>query len=274
MRENVRVLPRRDWLDMTWQDLAGADTGRWIAVQPVAAVEQHGPHLPLGTDVRIAEAYLAAARAILPDDLPVTFLPLQACGKSDEHLAFPGTLTLEPDTLTRVLTELGAGLARAGLRKLVLVSSHGGNSPVFDIVARTLRARHGMLAVTCAFARFGYPDGLFAADERVHGIHAGDVETSIMLAARPDAVRADRAADAVPATVAMERQFTWLRADRPAGFGWMAQDLHPSGAAGDATAATAEKGRAALAHGARGFVALLAEVHRFDPSWLGEGPLG
>ena len=131
-----------------------------------------------------------------------------------------------------------------------------------------------MLAVPCSFSRFGYPDGLFSADEIAHGIHGGAVETSLMLAARPDLVRTDLARNFVPASAAMAREFKWLRAGEPVGFGWMSQDLNPSGAIGDATLATAAKGEAALAHGARAFVELLDDVTRFDLARLASGPLG
>ena len=268
------MLPKRDWLEMTWQDLAEADTARWIAVLPVAAVEQHGPHLPLGVDSFIGEAYLARAQALLPAELPVSFLPVQKLGQSEEHLAFPGTLTLSSATVITAWTEIAESLHRAGLRKLVIVTSHGGNLQAIELIARELRARLGMLVVTCAWHRFGYPDGLFTAEERHHGIHGGAIETSLMLAARPDTVRMERAPNAVPASVGMEREFKWLHTYRPAGIGWMTQDLHPSGAVGDATAASAERGEAALAYGARAFVDLLAEVDRFDFARLQKGPLG
>jgi creatinine amidohydrolase len=130
-----------------------------------------------------------------------------------------------------------------------------------------------MLVVTVGWHRFGYPEDAFDADERRHGIHGGDIETSLMLADRRDTVRMDKAEAAVPATVGMAQEFRWLGAFRPAGFGWMTQDLHPSGTVGDASRATAEKGEAALAHGAKGFVELLREVDRFDLARLTAGPL-
>jgi creatinine amidohydrolase len=265
--------PKRDWMDMTWQDIAGAETGRWIAVLPLAAVEQHGPHLPLGVDTFIAEAYLARVRPLLPEDLPVTFLPVQRVGVSAEHLSYPGTLTFSATTAIAAWTELGNSLARAGLRKLVLVTSHGGNVAAMELVARDLRTRLGMLAVTVGWHRFGYPDGTFPGEEKKHGIHGGDIETSLMLAAMPDTVRMDKAPNATPATIAMAREFKWLGAYRPAGFAWMTQDLNPTGAIGDATLASAEKGEAALAHGAKSFVELLREVDRFDLARLHDGPL-
>ncbi len=268
-------LPRRDWMEMTWRDIAGAGdaTRRWIAVLPLAAVEQHGPHLPLGVDSFIAEAYLGRVRKILPAELPVTFLPTQRVGVSVEHLAYPGTLTLSAATAVAAWTELGESLARAGLRKLVLVTSHGGNVSAMELVARDLRARLRMLAVTVGWHRFGYPDGTFSGEEKRHGIHGGDIETSLMLAAIPASVRKEAAPNATPATVAMAGEFKWLGAYRPAGFAWMTQDLNATGAIGDATLATAAKGEAALAHGAQAFVELLSEVDRFDLTRLREGPL-
>jgi len=268
-------LPKRDWMEMTWQEIAGAGeaAARWIAVLPLAAVEQHGPHLPLGVDTFIAEAYLAAVHKILPAALPVTFLPVQRIGVSVEHTAYPGTLTISAATAIAAWTEIGEAIARAGLRKLVLVTSHGGNVSAMELVARDLRARLGMLAVTVAWHRFGYPDDTFSREERHHGIHGGDIETSHMLAARPNLVRTDKIAKATPATVAMASEFKWLSGSRPAGFAWMTQDLEASGALGDATLASAGKGEASLAHGAEAFVELLGEVDRFDLARLKEGPL-
>src|ERR1700675_798209 len=249
------TLPKRNWMDMTWQDVAGAgaDTGRWIAVLPLAAVEQHGAHLPLSVDTYIAEAYLARVEKNLPEDLPVTFLPVQRVGVSAEHLSYPGTLTLSATTALAAWTELGESLARAGLRKLVLVTSHGGNVAAMELVARDLRARLGMLAVTVGWHRFGYPDDAFSSEEKRHGIHGGDIETSLMLAAKAETVRMEKAPNATPATVAMAREFKRLRAHRPPGVVWMTQDLHPSGAVGDATLASAAKGDAALTRGADAF---------------------
>jgi creatinine amidohydrolase len=269
------TLPKRDWMEMTWADIAAAGEAvrRWIAVLPLAAVEQHGPHLPLGVDAYIAEAYLARVRKILPETLPVTFLPVQRVGVSAEHLGYPGTLTLSAATAIKAWTEIGESLARAGLRKLLLVTSHGGNVAAMELAARDLRTRLGMLAVTVGWHRFGYPEGTFSGEERRHGIHGGDIETSLMLAAMPDTVRTEKAAQATPATIAMAREFKWLGAYRPAGFAWMTQDLNATGAVGDATQASAAKGDAALAHGAQAFVELMREMDRFDLARLREGPL-
>ncbi|HVG51026.1 MAG TPA: creatininase family protein [Xanthobacteraceae bacterium] len=268
------MAPRPDWNEMTWQDFASGDANRWIAVMPVAATEQHGPHLPVGVDAMIGRAYLARVRKQLPKDIPATFLPLQDFGVSAEHTAFPGTISVSAERMIPVWLEIGESIARAGVRKLVIVTSHGGNVATIDVVARELRVRHGMLAVTTAWQNFGYPDGLFDEREAKHGIHAGGIETALMLAAHRDLVRVDRTPIATPASIQMEQSFKWLRTHRPAGFGWMSQDLHSSGAIGDATQGTAEAGEAAYEFGACAFIELLRDVDRFDLAKLPGGPLG
>ncbi|MFG1477300.1 creatininase family protein [Xanthobacter sp. V4C-4] len=252
------------WSELSSPAVAALDMARLVAVLPVAAVEQHGPHLPLGTDLFIAEGYLARIAALVPDTLDVAVLPIQAVGKSDEHQTFAGTLTFTPATALAAWVELGACLARAGVRRLVLMNTHGGNVPVIDLVARTLRLDHGLLVAMSSMHRFGYPTGLFADHERAHGIHGGEVETSLMLAFRPELVDMAQAADFVPYSVAMEGEFRRLRANHPVGFGWLSEDLSPAGAMGDARGATVEKGEAAADFGARAFVELLQDVAAFD----------
>lgn len=264
--------PPRDWTEIHWPDIAGANPARWIAVLPLAATEQHGPHLPVGTDVMIGEAYLARVRALLPGTVPATFLPLQPIGISTEHIDYPGTLTLPADAAIKCWMALGESVARAGVKKLVMVTSHGGNSAAMTLVAQDLRAQHGLFVVTTSWSRFGAPDGLFPAEELRHGIHGGAVETSIMLAGYPASVRVDTIADFRPASIAMESEYRWLSAHRPAPFAWQAQDLHRSGAIGDATMATAEKGEKLLDHGARGFCEFLDEIDNFDVKRLATGP--
>jgi creatinine amidohydrolase len=265
-------VPTRDWTDINWAEVDPKAVARWIAVLPLAATEQHGPHLPFSTDVMIARAYLARVRELLPDTVPATFLPVQPVGISTEHIDFPGTLTLSSEAALEEWMTLGTSVARAGVRKLVIVTSHGGNAAAMTLVAQDLRAYHGLLAVTTSWSRFGVPQGLFPADEIRHGIHGGAVETSIMLARYKEQVRRDAIADFRSRGIAMEKDYRWLSAHRPAPFAWQAQDLNESGAVGDATLASAEKGELLIDHGARAFIELLEDVDKFDPNTLSAGP--
>jgi creatinine amidohydrolase len=261
------------WAELSWTDFAETNMARMIAILPVAATEQHGPHLPLGTDTIIMDGMVEKVIERLPRELPVLFLPVQNCGLSIEHTDFPGTLSIPAPTVIAAWTALCECVFRAGCRKLVLLNSHGGNSAVLDILAHDLRARLGMFVVLASWRRFGAPDGLFSVQELAHGIHGGEIETSLMLNFRPDLVREDEVADFPSKSIALERDFYWLRAGRPTGFGWMSQDLSESGAMGDAAAADAGKGEACADYGATAFIELLQEIDGFDLTRLNEGPL-
>jgi creatinine amidohydrolase len=261
------------WAEMTWTDFQTRDMTRTIAVLPLAATEQHGPHLPLGTDTFIMEGYIARVVPRLPDELAVLFLPVQNCGLSIEHTDYPGTLSLPAEPLIGAWTKLCECVHRTGCRKLVLLSSHGGNTAILDVIAHDLRARLGMLVVLASWHRFGAPDGLFSAHEQAHGIHAGEIETSLMLNFRPDLVRTAEAADFTSKSVEMEGEFNRLRVDRPTGFGWMSQDLSASGATGNAQAANAREGEACAEHGVTAFIELLQDIDGFELARLKDGPL-
>jgi creatinine amidohydrolase len=251
------------WSDLTTTEFIDLDHDHTVAILPVAAFEQHGPHLSVATDTVIAEGMIKETLAHLPEDLSVLVLPTQCVGKSNEHIRSPGTLTLSAETALHLWIDIGESVARAGIHKLVMVNSHGGNADLLGVVARELRIRCQMLCVRTAWRQFGLPDGLYSAEEDAYGIHAGDIETSLMLYFRPDLVRLDRVRDFQSAAIAMAQDYAFLRPTGPHGFGWIAQDLHPSGAVGNAAAATAEKGRLTAEHEAKGFIALLNDVARF-----------
>ena len=265
-------LPARLWQEMTTIDFGALDRERTIAVLPVAAIEQHGPHLPLCVDACINQGIVDEVLRRLPPDLPVTFLPLIPIGKSNEHMAYPGTLTLSAETLIRLWTEIGECVARTGIRKLVIVNSHGGQPQIMDIVARDLRVRLGMFVVTLSYGALGRPPGLFSDSEMRHGIHGGSSETSQMLYLRPDLVRQAERRNFVPVSLEMESEYVHLTPEGRVGFGWQTQDLHPAGACGNALDADAERGRMIVEHAAARFIELLREVERFPLSQLRPGP--
>ena len=245
----------RDWMGLRAPEFAGLDPMTAIAVLPLAAVEQHGPHLPVGTDTLIGEAMLATVAGLCPPELDLLLLPMQRVGKSNEHLWAKGTLTLSAEAALGSWVEIGLSVARAGLRKIVIVNSHGGNADLMSIVARELRVRAGMLAVRCQWMSFGLPEGMYSDRERSHGIHGGDVETSLMLRFRPDLVDMAAAQD-----FRSTAEGAAIPPVGPVGYGWIASDLNPAGVVGDAHLATAEKGRLTALHQAQGFLRLMAEV--------------
>jgi creatinine amidohydrolase len=266
------ALHSRYWSDLTSEHLSRLDRDRLIAVLPLAATEQHGPHLPISTDTAIIDGVVRATLPRLPAELPVLFLPTVAYGKSNEHARYPGTMTLSATTLISLWMELGASVARSGVKKLVLFNSHGGQMSVMDIVTRDLREKHGLLVVACNWYTLGLPPGMFGEHEMAHGIHGGDLETSLMLALAPADVRTDRLRNFGSLTERLACENRYLSITPRGKIGWQTQDLNPEGACGDASRASAEKGRAVLDFASSRFVELLQEVHRYDLGRLGNAP--
>ena len=269
-------LRSRFWADLSTRDFAALDASRVVAVLPVAATEQHGPHLPVSVDTTIVDAVVAASLPHLPADVPVLFLPTQAIGKSNEHIRFPGTLTLSAETTIRLWTEIGESVARAGVRKLVLFNSHGGQVSVMDIVARDLRTRCEMLVVSANWYGLPLGDdamGRFSREEHRFGIHAGDIETSLMLAARPQHVDMAQARDFRSTSQDRAARFKILGNGVSAKLGWQMQDYNALGAAGNAALATADKGAALLEAAGRQLALLLHEVDQLPLSTLVDRPV-
>ncbi|MDB5505569.1 MAG: putative Creatinine amidohydrolase [Devosia sp.] len=257
----------RYWLHLTTADFAALPKGT-IALLPVGATEQHGPHLPVGTDTLINQGIVARMLELLDPTLSLVVLPTQPVGTSTEHLAFPGTLSHDPAAIMGIWTTLLENVVRAGISKLILFNSHGGQTRLLQPVALQLRQRHGVLAAYASWFDAGYPAGLFGDDELDFGIHAGAIETSMMLHLCPELVQQDRVMD-FPSTAAnFQSEFRLLQSDpgngRAGGFGWMMQDLNPFGAAGDARLSSPEAGRALVDHAASALAELLIEIDRFD----------
>ncbi len=257
----------RFWANLKSPDFAKLDLSRSIAVLPVAAIEQHGPHLPLNVDATLVDGVVAACLPHLPADLPVLFLPIQSIGLSPEHARFAGTLTLKADTVIRLWTEIAESVAATGIKKLVLLNSHGGQVGLLDVVARDLRARLGMLVYSVNWFNLPLADGkggsagdLFSAEEHRFGIHAGEIETSMMLALKPDQVDMAKAQNFHSNSQDRAQKFNILGNGRSAKLGWQMQDYNPHGAAGNAAAATAGKGRALLNAAGLGLAQLLGEI--------------
>lgn len=260
-------LTSRFWADLSTRDFAALQStgqaAQLVAVLPVAAVEQHGPHLPLSVDATLLQGVIDAALPHLGANVPALFLPPQNIGLSTEHANFPGTLTLSPATVIALWTELGACVARAGVKKLLIFNSHGGNVAVMDIVARELRQRHGLLVYSASWFSLPQPpevQGLFSAQEHRFGIHAGDIETSMMLHLAPGTVHMEHAQNFRSTSQDRSERFAILGNGKSAKMGWAMEDYHQSGAVGQADAATADKGRAVVYAAGAALAALLAGV--------------
>ncbi len=270
-------LPSRFWADLSTRDFgrlrASGQAAQTVAVLPVAAIEQHGPHLPLSVDATLLQGVIDAALAQLPADLPVLFLPPQNVGLSPEHIRFPGTLTLSPATVIALWTEIGECVARAGIQKLLLFNGHGGQVSVMDIVARELRQRCGLLVYSASWFSLPLPDavaGQFSAEEHRFGIHGGEIETSMMLHLAPATVRMEHARDWRSSSQDRAERYRLLGNGKSAKMGWAMQDYHPAGAVGNAAAATADRGRAVVQAAAEALVQLLQELHALPPDTVRE----
>lgn len=252
-----------------WQDLTSVELGKTIdadsvAVLPLAAIEQHGAHLPLSTDLDIGEGLLAAAVAALPEDFPLLELPPLAVGASSEHAGFPGTLSLPPEVAIAVIESYGDSLARAGIRRLVLLNSHGGNKAVADIAALKLRERWGMLVVKANYFRFAAPAQALPVDELRHGLHGGALETAMMLHLAPHKVRREHLGHPPSRGEAMARQGLTLGPEGEAAFAWLAEDLHPDGVVGNARLANTELGERLVNHYGATLATVISETRAMN----------
>ena len=271
----LSVWPSRHWAEVSARDFAlarhSALAAQTIAVLPVAATEQHGPHLSLSVDAALLQGVIDTALPLLPSALPVLFLPPQNVGLSTEHMAFAGTLSLSPATLMALWTELGECVARTGIKKLLLLNGHGGQVSVMDIVARELRQRCGLLVYSASWFSLPLPDdvaGQFSAEEHRFGIHAGEIETSMMLHLAPHTVHMEHARNFRSTAQDRAARYAILGNGKSAKFGWAMQDYHPAGAVGNAAAATPDKGAAVVQAAAAQLALLLDELHQLPLATL------
>lgn len=251
---------KRFWREMPTTAFAG-DISQWIAVLPLAAIEQHGPHLPVGVDALIAEGMVSRCAVALPSESQAVFLPVQQVAKSNEHINYYGTLTIGWEATIRSWIDIGASVARAGIRKLVLVTSHGGNVAAMEIAARELRLDHRMLAVTTSWGRLGKWQEIYRSESVFTDIHGGEAETSLMLALHRDLVDMSKADSFVSRQADLKSRHEHLGFHSSnANIAWLVEDLNAHGTVGDASAASAEKGEMDIASTVKGFCKLMREI--------------
>ncbi|MEM7300601.1 MAG: creatininase family protein [Pseudomonadota bacterium] len=235
-----------------------------IAVLPLGATEQHGPHLPKETDTLIVNGVVERLKVSLPATLDVEFLPTETVGYSIEHTSFDGTISASYDDLIKRWVAIAERCQNDGFDRFVFLNAHGGNSPLTTICCHEIRARLGMIAVATSWPRFIKGAGIVDPDRERFDIHGGEIETSVMLALHPGKVKMEEVKDFASLQMALEKKHTHLRAYGPHAFGWMAEDLNPQGVVGNAAAATPQRGEALLQLATSGLAELLAEIAVFN----------
>jgi creatinine amidohydrolase len=257
----------RHWGDLCTTDMASLDPQRTVAILPVAAIEQHGPHLPMSVDADILDGILQAAAPLVSAELPAYLLPSQLVGLSPEHQQFAGTLTLQPETALRLWQDIGASVARAGVRKLLIFNTHGGHISLMELAGRQMRAQHGLMVWGSNWFNLPLLDAHgqdlmrhISPEEQRFGVHAGQVETALMLALKPSAVRMSQAQAWRSTAQDRAQRYPLLGDGRSAKLYWQTQDYNPSGAVGNAAAASADWGSQVLQAAGRSLAQLVQEV--------------
>ena len=258
------IPPQRYFPYLSWTEIEQMpNKENVVIIQPIGAIEQHGPHLPIAVDSAISLGVLGKALEQLKSDIPAYALPCLYYGKSNEHDGFPGTISLTATTLLLVIKEMAASIYRSGFRKLVLMNSHGGQPQIMEIAARDLHQEHPDFAVFPLFTwRVPHTAGdLLTAQEQEYGIHAGDAETSIMLSLLPKQVKMAQAVKEYPQGLPKD---SLLDMEGKLPFAWLTKELSKSGVMGDATAATKEKGDRILQSVADGWVQVIQDIYKFQ----------
>ena len=248
----------RDLTHLSWTDVRDLNK-EGVVILPVGAVEQHGPHLPLITDTVQVTRVLDAALERLPETVPAWTLPALPYGKSNEHAGFPGTISLSADTLRAILFDVAASVHQAGFERLCFLNGHGGNASVLDAAARDVHAATGLSCFCVQPSFWLQPPFAVSEDEARFGVHAGELETSLMLGLEPALVKPERAVAHFPNFPEGE-----LHLFGAASVAWLTRDWSETGVFGDATSGTAEKGRALLDHAAERLARLITEMSTFE----------
>ena len=246
---------------LSWPQVAALDKRTGVVLLPVGAIEQHGPHLPTITDSLLVTHVLDATLAALPDALQAWALPPLNYGKSNEHTGFPGTIKLSAQTLLAVLHDIAHSVHEAGFRRLAFINGHGGNSALLEVAARDIRAATGLMCFCLQPGLYVDPPFAITPQEKRLGFHAGELETSLMLAIAPELVAMDKAVTHFTPFPQTDTELFFFGAAATA---WLSRDWSESGVFGDATLGTADKGQALIAAAVVRLGKLIAEISRFE----------
>lgn len=249
---------------LTTEEVASIDKERATVVLPIGAVEQHGAHLPCATDVIVADLLTDLAIARLAPGHDVWRLPALAFGRSVEHIGYAGTVALRTETLLAVCNDVADSLAASGFRRLVFLNGHGGQPQLLEVVARDIRLRTGLLVFPILSYRLGVPEGVISSShEFEHGIHGGELETSLLLSLAPDLVHTDRLEPGGAAASELFAACDHLSLEGALPTAWLTEDLSANGTIGDPRAAGVEKGHRIVEHWVEGLAGVLREIGAF-----------
>ena len=250
-----RFLPR-----LTTTQIEELPKEQSLVILPVGAVEQHGPHLPVFTDTLLAETVLEEACHHLPEESPIWLLPVLPYGKSNEHSGRPGTFSLSSSTLQAVIMDLAKSVEASGFKRLLIFTTHGGNNDLLNLMAREVRLETGLIVFRLNIGGLEMDAKLLGEKEKVFGIHAGDYETSLILASYPDWVQKDRLTAEFPKQLEETPHFRFQNGT----FAWTIDDVSASGVLGDARRATSEKGREIYLQHGKHLARILMEMVKFE----------
>lgn len=252
----------RNFAYLTWKQVDALPCESTLLVLPTAAIEQHGHHLPLATDTLINNLLLGKALERIPAEMPIYALPPVCYGKSNEHIGFPGTLSVSAQTFLSVVRDLGASIAAGGFKKVVLYNTHGGNTSLVDVLARDLRAEFGLRTFSLFGSAGAQCEGV-SEQERTYGFHAGEIETAFLLHGAPELVHPE---DYTSNYIARVDEPELLKPEgSSANFAWLTRDIAPSGVMGDPSPATAAKGEMWVNAAAAQIAEVLVAMYNFTP---------
>ena len=246
---------------LSWTQIRDLPKNEGVVILPVGAIEQHGPHLPVWTDTLLVTEVLNQTLAALPAEVQAWALPPVTYGKSNEHTGFAGTFSLSAATLNAVLLDIAKGVAASGFRRLAFINGHGGNMALLDAAARDIRAETGLMTFCLHPHLYVEPPFAISDNERRLGFHAGELETSLVLALTPDLVDMSQAPTHFAQFPVSAPPLFFFGAASAA---WLSRDWSRTGVFGDATLGTAEKGQQLLVAAKVRLGQLIADISRFE----------
>ena len=256
------------WGELTTESFRRINPESTVAILPVAAIEQHGPHLPLNTDAQICGSLVKRVIAKTTAETQIIALPLMEIGESSEHRDFPGTLSFLPEHLISLWTSLGKQVQKVGIKKLLILNTHGGQPSIVDLVAQRLRTESQMLVVGINSFHLGVPDELFDPQEIANGLHAGEIERSMMLHLNPSAVKMELSENFVSRSPLTTSNHKHIGPSGVARAAWQTQDFNPKGALGNASNADSKRGALLISYMVEQILQVLGDITRFPLSSL------